>query len=121
MRIYTRTGDKGTTGLGNGKRTAKNDPLIHILGEIDELNSSLGFVSKEKKIALYTLRLQTDLFYLASELAGMPVKKKMINTTTITRIEKSIDKIEKELPPLKNFIFPGGSESACHLFITRNY
>lgn len=119
MAIYTRTGDKGTTGIGTGKRLPKDHLIIEVLGQIDELNSSLGFSSSSKKIKPIITNIQSQLFYLAAEIAGRPSKNFKINPNATKDIEKLIDHIDKKLPPLKNFIYPVGSPIACHLFLSR--
>lgn len=119
MSIYTKTGDKGTTGIRAGKRLPKDHIIIEVLGQIDELNSSLGFSLNNRKLAPLITDIQNQLFYLAAEIAGSFSKNFKIDLNTTKNIEKLIDSIDKKLPPLKNFIFPGGSTTACSLFLSR--
>lgn len=116
-KIYTRTGDAGTTGLGDGSRTAKDSARIHALGEVDELNTVLGLLSCEalpEDIAHQLLEIQHDLFDLGGELSipGMS----LLQEAAVERLERLIDAGNEALPPLKEFILPGGTRAAaaCH-------
>ena len=116
-RIYTRTGDKGTTGLANGTRQDKDSLRITAIGEIDELNSLLGVVgahTDDASICSLILELQHKLFDMGGELA-LP-ETELIGEEQITALEQQIDKINQNLPPLREFILPGGNVSAafCH-------
>ncbi|HEY7086771.1 MAG TPA: cob(I)yrinic acid a,c-diamide adenosyltransferase [Tepidisphaeraceae bacterium] len=127
MKIYTRTGDDGTTGLIGGSRVRKSDPRLDCYGTIDELNASLGLaaVALDRSIRLLVEQVQNDLFVIGSHLAspdpqsahnsGLPT----LDEQLITRLEMQIDAAESELPPLKNFILPGGSEPAARLHVAR--
>ena len=125
-KIYTKTGDKGTTSLASGKRVAKDHYRIKAYGTVDELNSILGIVrvkasSKVKKIVS---DIQNDLFDLGADLATPEQKKYKFTPLRITkkqvnRIEKSIDQYNKKLGSLNSFILPGGSESASFLHNAR--
>lgn len=122
MSIYTRTGDSGFTSLASGKRLKKNNLRIDLCGEIDEFNSHLGYLSyllsKEKNEVVSNIYwIQNILFDVGAEVAGFD--QESINNDDITHIEKSIDKIEKILPKLTNFILPGGCESASYAHICR--
>ncbi|MBI3887610.1 cob(I)yrinic acid a,c-diamide adenosyltransferase [Candidatus Microgenomates bacterium] len=97
MKIYTKTGDDGTTGI-LGKRLSKSDPIIETLGSIDELNAYLGVINLPE-----LEKVQRDLMQINSFLAGFK-----INIPNEKGLEKQIDKMEKELPELKNFILPRG-------------
>jgi len=117
-KIYTRTGDDGTTGLGNGKRTDKDSPRIDVIGDIDELNSLLGVLiasNLSDDIAGYLLNIQHRLFDIGAELAvpGNAVTQPV----HIKRLEELIDTYNADLKPLKEFILPGGhmSGALCHL------
>lgn len=118
-KIYTRTGDDGTTGLGDGSRIAKDDIRMQAIGAIDELNSVIGLMMAEmgKDDELYPLFLdiQHDLFDLGGELC-IPGYQ-LINDSQVTLLETRLDTLNEHLPPLKNFILPGGSKAAgfCHL------
>lgn len=113
-KIYTRTGDAGQTGLGDGRRVPKSDARIHAIGEIDETNTTLGLLLTEElptdARALLT-DVQHDLFDLGGEVCipGMS----MITTQQVERLEKAIDHYNAGLEPLKDFILPGGSRAAA--------
>lgn len=116
VKIYTRTGDSGTTSLFGGKRVDKNYPRIELFGLIDEINSNLGILFSEQlplDIRHKILRIQNELFTLGSDLATPhSVKVKIPRTTKgmVAKLEKEIDRWEEELPMLKNFILPGGTK-----------
>ncbi len=118
-KIYTRTGDDGTTGLGSGERVAKDCPRVEAYGTVDELNSCVGLV-----LATPTLPplirdsltvIQHRLFDLGGELA-VPGRDVIIAADS-TDLEKVLDELNEDLPPLKDFVLPGGSPgaAACHL------
>jgi cob(I)alamin adenosyltransferase len=116
-KIYTRTGDEGTTGLGDGARVKKFSPRVHALGEVDELNTTLGLLLAEAlpdTLARRLLEIQHDLFDLGGELSipGMT----LLPADAIARLEAQIDEYNDELPPLKEFILPSGSRrvATCH-------
>ena len=113
-RIYTRTGDAGTTGLGDGTRVAKNCPRIHALGEVDELNAVLGVLLCEAlpdDIRTLLTDVQNDLFDLGGEVCipGMS----MITERQVSHLENELDRLNEPLPPLKDFILPGGTRPAA--------
>lgn len=129
MKIYTKTGDKGDTGLIDGSRISKSDLRIIAYGEVDEANSHIGLIiSNIEKNSIFDdvkkilLDVQQDLFVLGAELANpntlkddnMLVKREMIST-----IEKYIDNFESELAPISNFILPGGSIESSLIHICR--
>lgn len=116
-KIYTRTGDDGTTGLGDGTRVAKDDARVEAYGTLDELNSVLGVLLAEKLPADVTAALQPiqhELFDLGSEFC-LPGYK-AITAEHVQRLETLLDTFNESLPPLKEFILPGGSHAAalCH-------
>jgi len=115
-KIYTRTGDQGETGLSGGDRIAKDNALIHAIGDIDELNSLLGLLASKTQggIASDIKVIQNDLFNVGGELSS---SQTLIKQTSINWLEKHLDKLNDDLPPLKEFILPGGGEAAavCHL------
>ena len=125
MKIYTRTGDQGTTALFGGPRVSKSDLRIKAYGSVDELNAVLGVVRVESlppEVDKIVLRLQSELFQLGAELASPDPKK--IGTQTLTDsdvgiLENEIDTLEKGLPPLKVFILPGGTKGAAQLHVAR--
>lgn len=118
-RIYTRTGDDGTTGLGDGSRVAKDSLRVTAYGTVDELNSTIGMVLANEDVngdVRETLtQVQHELFDLGGELCipGMA----MIDDADIDRLESVLDGFNEPLPPLKDFILPGGGMAAatCHL------
>jgi cob(I)alamin adenosyltransferase len=117
-KIYTRTGDKGSTGLGDGSRVDKDDLRVEAYGTVDELNSAVGLVLSSHPltaVAESLTRIQHELFDLGGELC-MPGTT-LIPASYVTDLEEDLDGFNADLPPLKDFILPGGSESAsrCHL------
>lgn len=124
MSIYTKKGDSGTTTLFDpcltkNKRVKKNHPRLRTIGAIDELNSYLGIIisqSEEKSLTEFLKEIQRNLFAINSILAGA---KLSFFKTKITQLEKRIDEIDEIIPPLKNFILPGGSQTAAHLQYAR--
>jgi cob(I)alamin adenosyltransferase len=126
MKIYTKTGDDGTTGLIGGKRVRKSDERIECIGEIDELNASIGLaaVSAPEDITERLHVVQNELFVIGSHLAvpeatAVPSYLPPIEEAMVGRLEMEIDAAEAELTPLKNFILPGGCETAARLHLAR--
>ena len=119
-KIYTRTGDDGTTGLGDGSRTQKDSLRVEAYGTVDELNSTLGLLIaglEDSDISSVLLDIQHDLFDLGGELCvpGM----EMIKDRHIDRLESELDRLNADLPPLKDFILPGGSAAAAQAHLAR--
>jgi cob(I)alamin adenosyltransferase len=117
-RIYTRTGDDGSTGLGDGSRLAKDAPRIEAIGEIDELNSQVGAVLTHpapEAVREALVAIQHDLFDLGGELA-VPGRNVM-GPQQVRRLEVVLDALNADLPTLREFILPGGSPAgaACHV------
>src|SRR3954465_151502 len=118
-RIYTRTGDDGTTGLGDGKRVRKDDARVEAYGTVDEANSTIGMVLAVPGIPADVARcltgIQHDLFDLGGELCIPGTQA--IEAELITALETVLDGFNDNLPPLKDFILPGGgpAAAACHL------
>jgi len=117
-KIVTRTGDDGTTGLGDGKRVGKDAPRVAAMGDIDELNSALGLVLAESMpdpIRAILVSVQNDLFDLGGEVS-IPGRSALWNAH-ISEIEKRIEALRDPLPTLQEFILPGGTRAAaaCHL------
>jgi cob(I)alamin adenosyltransferase len=118
-RIYTRTGDDGTTGLGDGTRVSKESLRVEAYGTVDEANSAIGMVlsheSVPSEIRGCLIDVQHDLFDLGGELC-IPGHR-MITDTHVDRLEQQLDRFNDDLPPLKEFILPGGGAAAagCHL------
>ncbi len=123
MAIYTKRGDKGETELIFGrKKILKSDPRISILGTIDELNSHLGLVFsllKDKEVKKILEEIQGTLFEISSEIAGGENRNFYLKGIKIKNLERLIDRFSKNLPPLKNFIFPGGGQTAAEVHIAR--
>ncbi len=119
-KIYTRTGDKGTTSLANGSKVNKYHPRIEALGDTDELNCLLGVLIAElpaqEPLRKRLLQCQNDLFDLGGELAVADPGYIVISSDVITEMELQIDSLNSQLPPLKEFILPGGNRAAalCH-------
>ena len=118
-KIYTRTGDKGHTGLSGGERVAKDSALIQALGDVDELNSLLGLIACKLDGELVSVikKLQNDLFNVGAELS---CSKKFIHQEDVNYLEQQLDSLNNELPPLKEFILPGGGEAACLCHLARS-
>lgn len=123
FKIYTKTGDRGETSLWGGARVAKHHLRIESYGTIDELNSFVGWVrdgTPDEELRRQLHEIQNRLFVLGSILASDPSKSMPapdLNEADVQVLEHSIDAMEAELPPLKNFILPGGhtAVSACHV------
>ena len=125
MKIYTKTGDRGETGLFGGPRVDKDDPRIEAYGTVDELNAVLGLVRCEKlppDVDDLLARLQNELFDVGAELATPRPRAKGIPCTTeehVAALEQAIDHYEAGLAPLKSFILPGGAKPAAWLHLAR--
>lgn len=117
MKIYTKTGDAGTTALFGGKRVSKADARVDAYGTIDELNSYLGLLYQEDLIIQIQDRLFTIGAILATEPGNTKVKVPHLSEDDIVVLEKAIDKMEESLEPMKHFILPGGHQtvSFCHI------
>jgi len=127
MKLYTKTGDEGQTGLIGGTRVPKNDIRIEAYGTVDELNSFIGLLTtyniREEDI-LFLRLIQNNLFSVGSYLATDTTKVSLqhasiLKSDCIEQIEKEIDRIEAELPKLNSFILPGGSQSGALSHICR--
>ncbi len=120
-KIYTRTGDDGQTGLGDGTRVAKDSLRVTAYGTTDELNSTLGLVLSSDSIPdpvrEVLVQLQHDLFDLGGELCipGMA----MVHDADVTRLEDTLDRFNADLPALREFILPGGGPAAAHCHLAR--
>jgi len=118
-KIYTRTGDDGTTGLADGTRRPKHDLRIETFGTVDETSSAIALILAEPDIPAYErdllLRVQNDLFELGAELS-MPGYSG-IDAAGVLALENALDELNANLPPLKEFVLPGGDRAAaaCHL------
>ncbi|MGH6853618.1 MAG: cob(I)yrinic acid a,c-diamide adenosyltransferase, partial [Methylocella sp.] len=130
-RIYTRTGDDGTTALGTGERRAKNDLRIEAYGAIDETNSAIGLARVAMagdaacaRVDAMLLCIQNDLFDLGADLCVPPSAKGeteplRIVQSQVDRLEREIDALNVELAPLRSFVLPGGSPAAAALHLAR--
>lgn len=127
MKIYTRTGDAGQTGLFGGARLKKDDPRVEAYGTVDELNAALGVARAEglsPAVDAALHEIQDDLLRLGAELACAPgMEQKLtlrrIDESDASRLERLIDESEAELEPLSNFILPAGSKAAAALHLAR--
>jgi cob(I)alamin adenosyltransferase len=132
MKIYTKTGDDGTTGLFGGGRVRKSDARIECYGTVDELNAALGVAKTaasagaggDGEIARAILRVQNELFVVGSHLStpeDSPSTRSLpaLDDAMIGRLEMEIDAAEAELPALRNFILPGGAELGARLHLAR--
>jgi cob(I)alamin adenosyltransferase len=118
-KIYTRTGDDGTTGLGDGSRVPKDSPRVEAYGTVDELNSTLGVLlalpALPPAVSVTLTEVQHELFDMGGELC-IPGHT-AISAAQVTRLEEELDAFNAQLPALKEFILPGGgaAAAACHL------
>ncbi|WP_457092150.1 cob(I)yrinic acid a,c-diamide adenosyltransferase [Microvirga sp. P5_D2] len=127
-RIYTRTGDKGTTALAAGGRRPKHDLRIEAFGTVDETNACIGMVrlhTKDLSIDVMLGRIQNDLFDLGADLATVETDKPLpyeplrITQGQVDRLEREIDELNAELAPLRSFVLPGGTPAAAALHLAR--
>ncbi|MGC8898429.1 MAG: cob(I)yrinic acid a,c-diamide adenosyltransferase [Bacteroidota bacterium] len=124
-KLYTKTGDKGETSLFGGKRVSKDDQRICACGDVDELNASLGIVrslTDEVRVEEMIGQIQRQLFVLGADLAapkGIAADVPRVTEEDISQLERFIDSLEGELPPLRNFLLPGGHPVAAHLHLAR--
>ena len=127
MKIYTKTGDAGTTGLFGGARVSKASERVASYGEIDELNSVIGLARAhglESRKNNWLARIQSELFDLGAELSTVQEKQSsvahfLLVEDDIAKLEAAIDELEAELSPLKSFVLPGGSATASALHLAR--
>ncbi|TWT77656.1 Cob(I)yrinic acid a,c-diamide adenosyltransferase [Posidoniimonas polymericola] len=130
MKIYTRGGDEGATGLFGGSRVGKNNARIEAFGEVDELNAAVGLaraqlaatLSDSQELTQLLSSVQHHLFDLGAELATLEPEEKgtaLLQQAAIDMLEGAIDRLEKDLPALRNFILPGGDLAASHLHLAR--
>ena len=132
-KIYTRTGDDGTTGLVDGSRIAKDDPIMEAIGAVDEANSAIGLAvvglrSQNTALAAMLVTVQNELFDLGADLATPAGPNEdfapsdmvlRIIPSQIDRLERQIDGMNEDLNPLTSFILPGGSEGAARVHVAR--
>ncbi len=130
MKIYTRTGDEGTTGLFGGERVRKSHPRIDAYGTVDETNAQIGMARAHirddapgRDVILPLLeRIQSELFVCGADLAtpsGAKAKVPRVEEIHVTQLEHDIDTLEEDLPSLKHFILPGGTQAATALHVAR--
>ncbi|MFL6016353.1 MAG: cob(I)yrinic acid a,c-diamide adenosyltransferase [Gaiellaceae bacterium] len=120
-RIYTRGGDAGETSLGDGSRIAKTDARVEAIGDVDELNSAVGWALTAQPGATLE-RIQNELFDLGADLSVPYVDddgRLRVTQEQIDRLERACDEANEELEPLKSFVLPGGNEAAARLFLAR--
>ncbi|MCP5086098.1 MAG: cob(I)yrinic acid a,c-diamide adenosyltransferase [Rhodobacteraceae bacterium] len=128
-KIYTRTGDKGETALGNGERVTKHSARVNAYGTVDETNATVGLarLQAEGEMAERLARIQNDLFDLGADLCRPDMEKDAeaeypplrVADSQVERLESEIDAMNKALTPLRSFILPGGSALAAHLHLCR--
>ena len=129
MKIYTRTGDTGDTGLFGGGRVPKDHPRVTAYGDVDELNSVLGLVRSTEPVALFDPLLesiQRDLFAIGGYLATpdpdrvrKALEKAALSPDRVSEFERTMDQADSELPPLKAFVLPAGTPKASALHLAR--
>lgn len=126
MKVYTKTGDQGTTSLLGGTRVSKSNLKLEAYGTLDELNSIVGLVrtASEDSLSADLVKIQETLFTLGSLLASEPeaaakFKLQTIEEEDIQHLEQSIDEMEKSLDPLRNFILPGGDMANAYAHLAR--
>jgi len=128
LKIYTKTGDQGDTGLFGGGRVRKDHPRVEAYGDVDELNAWLGLVRSNgpgADVDALLAEIQRDLFALGAVLAdprhkiASRVEKAAIGTEDVTRLERAIDAFENGVPPLRRFILPGGGPAGAMLHLAR--
>jgi cob(I)alamin adenosyltransferase len=129
MKIYTRTGDEGETGLFGGGRVPKDHPRVAAYGDVDELSAAIGIVRAADPVAFFDPLLesiQRDLFAIGGQLAApdpsrvaKALEKAQLSPSRVTELEQIIDQCETELQPLRSFILPGGSSKAAVLHLAR--
>jgi cob(I)alamin adenosyltransferase len=127
MKIYTKTGDAGETGLFGGARVSKASLRVEAYGEVDELNSAIGWARvavSSSELDVLLNQIQNDLFEVGAELGSTAERKQksampLIDEARVQALESAIDKYEEGPPPLTSFVLPGGSEQAARFHLTR--
>jgi cob(I)alamin adenosyltransferase len=127
-KIYTRTGDDGSTGLGTGARVAKHSLRVRAFGDVDEANAAIGvarlYAKSVPKLDAMLTRIQNDLFDLGADLAtpeaeGLDFEPLRIIDAQVDRLEQEIDDLNARLEPLRSFVLPAGTALAAHLHLAR--
>lgn len=128
MKIYTKTGDRGETGLFDGSRVSKDDPRVQAYGDVDEVNALLGAAAafiEDGDIVDLLQGLQRDLFAVGARLADpraereFTQEKARLSEARVAELEQAIDRFEAQLTPLRRFILPGGSRGGAFLHLAR--
>ena len=132
MKVYTKTGDKGTSQLFSGERRSKGDDVFSALGTVDEANASIGLArefldpAEHESVSLELEEIMSRLLDIGSSVAtpidvssNAKLKRVEFDPELVLRLEESIDRMDEELPPLKNFILPSGGKCAAHLHVAR--
>ncbi len=124
MKIYTKTGDDGTTGLQGGRRISKSNIRIQAYGAVDEINASIGLILSSKideDLEKLLRNIQRDLFVVGSDLSNpdLSSNENRVTSEMVENIEKNIDRLEGWLTPITNFILPGGHEIASLIHVSR--
>jgi cob(I)alamin adenosyltransferase len=130
-KIYTRTGDKGQTGLGDGRRVAKDSLRVDVMGTVDEANGVIGIARLEAtalsdpEAAKALMRIQNDLFDVGADICmpgedGPGDVRLRITPAQVKRLEKEIDAMNRDLAPLTSFVLPGGAPAAAYLHLARS-
>ncbi len=127
MKLYTKTGDDGTTGLFGGARLPKASPRVEAYGTVDETNAAIGLARStglSPDVDGTLARVQEDLFTLGAELACVPgreakLKMELLGDADVERLERAIDDADGACPPLKTFVLPGGAPQAASLHVAR--
>ncbi len=128
-KIYTKTGDQGTTALGSGERRPKHDRRIDAYGTVDETNATMGLVrlhlADHSDLEALVARIQNDLFDLGADLATPETDEDLgyeplrVTDAQVAALEKAIDTLNADLAPLRTFVLPGGTAAAAHLHLAR--
>jgi cob(I)alamin adenosyltransferase len=124
VKIYTKTGDDGTTGLQGGVRVSKSNLRIRAYGSVDEINASIGLILSSKidsDLKDILIKIQNDLFVVGADLSNPALsnKKNRVSPEMVENLEKKIDVLENDLLPISNFILPGGHAIASQVHIAR--
>lgn len=127
MKIYTKTGDQGETGLFGGDRVSKSSLRVETYGEVDELNSAIGWARlslSDAELDALLNQIQNDLFEVGAELGSTPDRKQkgsmpLIEEPQVETLERAIDRYEEGPPALTSFVLPGGSEGAARFHLAR--
>ena len=119
-KVTTKTGDAGETGLGNGERVSKNSPRVHAMGSIDKLNSIIGWARTLTSKDIFDMLglVQQDLFNMGGEIAIPDVEMNLLDESRVGWLDSLTDQYNEQLPPLNEFILPGGNELSSRLHLS---